>query len=89
MLRGNYPPRPPVLLKSRTHPPATHNLTMLNLEEAGAQVAVVQADVSQKEQTAQVLAEISETMPPVRGIIHLAGVLDDIIVGYFVLFPSK
>jgi acyl transferase domain-containing protein/acyl carrier protein len=47
------------------------------LEEAGVQVVVAQADVSQREQVAKVLADVEETMPPLRGIIHAAGLLDD------------
>jgi myxalamid-type polyketide synthase MxaB len=47
------------------------------MEETGARVVVSQADVSQPEQISAVLADISETMPPLRGIIHAAGVLDD------------
>ena len=47
------------------------------LEEAGAKVVVARADVAQEEQVAGVLAEINDSMPPLRGIIHAAGVLDD------------
>jgi acyl transferase domain-containing protein/thioesterase domain-containing protein/acyl carrier protein len=47
------------------------------LEQAGAQVVVAQADISQQEQITRVLTEIDKTMPPLRGIIHSAGVLDD------------
>jgi myxalamid-type polyketide synthase MxaE and MxaD len=47
------------------------------LEDAGVQVVVAQADVSQKDQVARVLAEIDEKMPPLRGVVHAAGVLDD------------
>jgi acyl carrier protein len=38
---------------------------------------VAQADVARKEQVAGVLASIDEALPPLRGIIHAAGVLDD------------
>lgn len=47
------------------------------LEQMGAQIRAVQADVSQKEQVARLLAEMSGFMPPLRGVIHAAGVLDD------------
>lgn len=47
------------------------------LERAGAQVLVVCADVSQEDQVAKMLATVQSTMPPLRGIIHAAGVLDD------------
>jgi len=45
------------------------------LEQAGAEVIVAGADVSIATQIAQVLANIEQ--PPLRGIIHAAGVLDD------------
>jgi acyl transferase domain-containing protein/acyl carrier protein len=47
------------------------------LEQAGAVVAVVQADVADSEQLAQALTELRRTMPPLRGIFHAAMVLDD------------
>jgi hypothetical protein len=37
----------------------------------------MQADVSQADQLAAVLSEIDRTLPPLRGVIHAAGVLDD------------
>jgi phthiocerol/phenolphthiocerol synthesis type-I polyketide synthase C len=47
------------------------------LERTGAQVLVARADVTQEEQVANVLAQIRDSMPPLRGIIHAAGILDD------------
>jgi microcystin synthetase protein McyG len=47
------------------------------LEQMGTQVIVAQADVSKFEQISQVLADIESTLPPLRGIIHSTGVLDD------------
>jgi acyl transferase domain-containing protein len=46
-------------------------------EQNGVQVKVVQADVSNKTQIKQVLTDIETDMPPLRGIIHAAGVLAD------------
>ena len=47
------------------------------LEQAGAKVVVYKADVSQAESITQVLSQIEQSLPPLRGIIHAAGVLDD------------
>jgi malonyl CoA-acyl carrier protein transacylase len=47
------------------------------LESAGARVIVAQADVSKADQVAGVLADIGHSMPPLRGVIHAALVLDD------------
>ncbi|MEO7275553.1 MAG: type I polyketide synthase, partial [Vicinamibacterales bacterium] len=43
----------------------------------GCRVAVVAADVSRGEEVAALLARIRQDMPPLAGIAHLAGVLDD------------
>jgi polyene macrolide polyketide synthase len=51
--------------------------TIRQLREIGAQVAVVQADVSNAAEVATLCREMRQTMPPLRGIIHAAGVLDD------------
>ena len=47
------------------------------LEQAGARVVTASADVARKDALGQVLATIDEAMPPLRGVIHAAGVLDD------------
>ncbi|ELS00023.1 type I polyketide synthase, partial [Gloeocapsa sp. PCC 73106] len=45
--------------------------------QLGEKILVKQADVSQPEQIAQVIAEIEAELPPLKGVIHAAGVLDD------------
>ena len=47
------------------------------LEAAGAQIRVVQADVAMADQLRQALDEVRMTSPPLRGIVHSAGLLDD------------
>lgn len=47
------------------------------LTAAGCTVQVLQADVAQANDVARVLATIAATMPPLRGVIHTAGVIDD------------
>ncbi|WP_414514556.1 SDR family NAD(P)-dependent oxidoreductase [Nostoc sp. PCC 9305] len=47
------------------------------LQAQGVSVMVMQADVSVQSQVAEVLAEIGRSHPPLHGIIHAAGVLDD------------
>jgi acyl transferase domain-containing protein len=42
-----------------------------------ANIAIAQADVAREEQTAAVFAEIREALPPLKGIVHAAGILDD------------
>jgi acyl transferase domain-containing protein/acyl carrier protein len=47
------------------------------MERSGARVIVAQADVGEAAQVARVLADIGRDMPPLRGVVHSAGVLDD------------
>ncbi|HZN17327.1 MAG TPA: type I polyketide synthase [Micromonosporaceae bacterium] len=42
-----------------------------------AQVVTRQVDVADAQALAEVVAEVAETMPPLRGVVHAAGVLDD------------
>ncbi len=48
-----------------------------SLEQAGARVVVVKADVSDKQDAARVLETIQASMPPLGGIIHAAGTVSD------------
>jgi acyl transferase domain-containing protein/acyl carrier protein len=47
------------------------------LEQAGAQVLIETADVSNQEDVSRLLAAVKHSMPPLRGILHAAGVLED------------
>lgn len=47
------------------------------LEQGGARVHVLAKDVSVREDVAEILETIAATLPPLGGIIHAAGVLDD------------
>ncbi|WP_228013285.1 SDR family NAD(P)-dependent oxidoreductase [Nostoc edaphicum] len=47
------------------------------LEQTKTQVLVVKADVSHREDVARILEKIDSSLPPLRGVIHAAGVLDD------------
>jgi NADPH:quinone reductase-like Zn-dependent oxidoreductase/acyl carrier protein len=47
------------------------------LESLGAHLQIIAADISQEEQVLGLFHQITITMPPLRGVIHAAGVLDD------------
>ncbi|OKH26445.1 type I polyketide synthase [Chroogloeocystis siderophila] len=51
--------------------------TLAQLERAGAKILVVQADVSDEKDVARMLEVIQASMPPLQGVVHAAGVLDD------------
>ncbi|MBR8834203.1 MAG: SDR family NAD(P)-dependent oxidoreductase [Stigonema ocellatum SAG 48.90 = DSM 106950] len=61
--------------RSGASPDQASQLT--ELEQAGAKVIVAQADVSDIQQMTRVLLESEQSLPPLRGIIHSVGVLDD------------
>jgi NADPH:quinone reductase-like Zn-dependent oxidoreductase/acyl carrier protein len=47
------------------------------LGQAGAKVLVARADVSRSQDLSDVLGRVAATMPPLRGVVHAAMVLDD------------
>lgn len=47
------------------------------LEQVGATVWIAEGDVSATEDVDRILTHVAETMPPLRGVIHAAGVIDD------------
>ncbi len=65
-----------LVLAGRRPPSTTAAARVADLVDAGAQVAVVQADVSDPAQLDRLLAG-SAGRPPLRGIMHAAGTLDD------------
>jgi acyl transferase domain-containing protein/acyl-CoA synthetase (AMP-forming)/AMP-acid ligase II/NADPH:quinone reductase-like Zn-dependent oxidoreductase/acyl carrier protein len=50
---------------------------LAQLEAVGAQVRVVQADVAVPDQLQHALDELRTSLPPLRGVVHAAGLLDD------------
>jgi acyl transferase domain-containing protein/acyl carrier protein len=66
------------LILNGRHGPSRPALNAIaELERAGAQIQVVAADISNREEVSSLLRRIGSTMPPLRGLIHAAGILDD------------
>ena len=61
------------------HGDTSHNTSsqLSELEKAGVQVVVVQVDISQEVELRRVLDDITESLPPLRGVIHVEDVIDD------------
>jgi NAD(P)-dependent dehydrogenase (short-subunit alcohol dehydrogenase family)/acyl carrier protein len=72
-----------LVLVGRSGASASAREVVSGLEEAGAQVRVIAADISDQEQVARILAEIAATMPPLKGVVHAAGVLDDALLRHY------
>jgi len=51
--------------------------SLRTLEQAGTTLRILAADVSKREELARVLADIIASLPPLRGIVHAAGMIDD------------
>jgi SAM-dependent methyltransferase/acyl carrier protein len=66
-----------LVLMGRRAPAEAARTAIREMEAHGAQVVVAQGDVAQEADVQGVLAQIADGQPPLRGIIHAAGVLDD------------
>jgi polyketide synthase 12/myxalamid-type polyketide synthase MxaB len=64
-------------LVGRSAPTPAAVAVIERLRDGGAKVAVIQADVSVPGEVARVLDEVRATMPPLRGVFHAAGALDN------------
>ena len=67
-----------VVLLSRSGAPAPGAEAALEkLRSSKARVEVLKCDVSQQESVRKMFKSVGKSLPPVRGVIHSAGVLDD------------
>jgi NADPH:quinone reductase-like Zn-dependent oxidoreductase/NADP-dependent 3-hydroxy acid dehydrogenase YdfG/acyl carrier protein len=68
---------PALALVGRSAPGASARAALSSLEQAGARVATFEGDVASAADVARILAEIDGSLPPLSGIVHAAGLLDD------------
>jgi len=66
-----------LVLTGRSEPSAQALEMIRAMEREGAQVLIAQGDVSHRNHLEQVFANFGSALPPLVGIIHCAGVLDD------------
>ncbi len=66
-----------LVLVSRSGVPKEDVTALAGLRASGAKVVTMSADVSQEEDVARVLDAIQRELPPLRGVVHAAMVLDD------------
>ncbi|NEP12052.1 MAG: alpha/beta fold hydrolase, partial [Symploca sp. SIO2C1] len=66
-----------LVLISRSQPSEQAQQTIQRLEQLEVQVKVLSADISIESDVINILEQIQTSLPPLRGIIHAAGVLDD------------
>jgi acyl transferase domain-containing protein/acyl carrier protein len=66
-----------LVLIGRRPPDDSAKATIEGLEAAGVTVMALQTDIAVRQQVERVFGAIGDRLPPLRGIIHSAGVLDD------------
>jgi NADPH:quinone reductase-like Zn-dependent oxidoreductase/SAM-dependent methyltransferase/NADP-dependent 3-hydroxy acid dehydrogenase YdfG/acyl carrier protein len=66
-----------VVLTARGDCPERARPAIEKMQAAGAQILVRRADVSRREEMAELFREIARDLPPLRGVIHAAGTLAD------------
>jgi phthiocerol/phenolphthiocerol synthesis type-I polyketide synthase C len=66
-----------LVLIGRRAPSEQTRATVERFRDQGVRVVVRSCDVSREREVAELLADITRELPPLRGIIHSAGVLDD------------
>jgi acyl transferase domain-containing protein/acyl carrier protein len=66
-----------LVLCGRSAPSARARESMDRLEAKGTAVVARSLDIGDEAQVRRLLTDISATLPPLRGVVHSAGVLDD------------
>ncbi len=66
-----------LVLVGRRGPNADAELVLESLRNAGCAVMQARVDVAQEDDLARLFSEIRVSLPPLRGIVHAAGILDD------------
>jgi malonyl CoA-acyl carrier protein transacylase len=65
-----------LILTSRSQPSKQAQETINQLQQDGVEVLVANADVASESEISTVFASIVDTMPPLQGIVHAAGVVE-------------
>ncbi len=66
-----------LVLVGRNVPAREAQAAIGEMEKRGAKILVAQADISEEQQVVDMLAAVQSKMPPLKGVIHAAGVLAD------------
>ncbi len=69
-----------LVLMGRGAPSESAQTAVEALRAAGTEVVVARGDVTKADQLAAVLESINTSMPPLRGVVHAAGTVDDAIL---------
>jgi NADPH:quinone reductase-like Zn-dependent oxidoreductase/NADP-dependent 3-hydroxy acid dehydrogenase YdfG/acyl carrier protein len=71
-----------LVLMGRSGPSPEAGAAVDSLEARGVVVRIASGDVARAADVERVLAEARETLPPIRGIVHAAGVVEDAVLAH-------
>jgi NAD(P)-dependent dehydrogenase (short-subunit alcohol dehydrogenase family) len=80
--RSKMPPRADWAAVEARSPLAGQVAAIQELEGLGARVEVFACDVGVEAEVARVVSEVRASLPPLRGVVHAAGLLDDGILAH-------
>jgi 8-amino-7-oxononanoate synthase len=66
-----------LVLTGRSVPSEQAQQDIQRLEQKGVQIQLIQADIAQPLEVQAMFEQVGRSLPPIRGIIHAAGILDD------------
>jgi acyl transferase domain-containing protein len=66
-----------VIVVSRREPTESTRDIIAEIEQQGCRVHVMLADISKRSDVSELFARIDQELPPLKGLIHASGVLDD------------
>jgi acyl transferase domain-containing protein/acyl-CoA synthetase (AMP-forming)/AMP-acid ligase II/pimeloyl-ACP methyl ester carboxylesterase len=69
-----------IVLVSRSLPNKNARVIIDELQQQGVNILPLQADIGKEEEVHNLLAQIDNNLPPLKGIFHAAGTLDDGII---------
>jgi acyl transferase domain-containing protein/acyl-CoA synthetase (AMP-forming)/AMP-acid ligase II/pimeloyl-ACP methyl ester carboxylesterase len=66
-----------IVLISRSQPNESARVVIDELQKQGVNILTLQADIAKEEEVRNLFAQIDNNLPPLKGIFHAAGTLDD------------
>ncbi|NEO45631.1 MAG: type I polyketide synthase, partial [Moorea sp. SIO4A3] len=66
-----------LVLTGRNAPSKTASKTIEKLEKTGCNISILLGDISNEQDVSHIFDQIQASLPPLKGVVHAAGVLDD------------
>ncbi|MEO1375162.1 MAG: amino acid adenylation domain-containing protein, partial [Cyanobacteria bacterium J06635_10] len=66
-----------IVLSSRREPSETAQKIIQKLVQKGVNISVLLGDISQEQDVAKIIKEINSSLPPLKGVVHAAEIIND------------